>query len=105
MLYGVAARVVYNELGVEWGNGDGLQGQSYSILTMECERRTMFAFLRFTQYTKEHPELKSLVTPVGCGNAGYTPEEMASMLTDAAFLENVYLPISFRKVLMGEWRI
>lgn len=25
-----------------------------------------------------------------------------SMLTDAAFLENEYLPISFRKVLMGE---
>lgn len=25
------------------------------------------------------------------------------MLTDAAFLENVYLPISFRKVLMGVW--
>lgn len=24
-----------------------------------------------------------------------------AMLTDAAFLENVYLPISFRKVLMG----
>nr|WP_294431833.1 hypothetical protein [Prevotella sp.] len=50
----------------------------------------------------EHPELKFLVTPVGCGIAGYTPEEMAPMLKDAAFLENVYLPISFRKVLMGE---
>ena len=50
----------------------------------------------------EHPELKFLVTPVGCGNAGYTPEEMAPILKDAAFLENVYLPISFRKVLMRE---
>lgn len=102
MLYGVAARVVYNELGVEWGNGDGLQGQSYAILAMECERRTRFAVLRFIQYAKEHPEHKSLVTPVGCGIAGYTPEEMAPMITDAAFLGNVYLPISFRKVLMGE---
>lgn len=43
-----------------------------------------------------------LVTPVGCGTVGYTPEEMAPMLKDAASLENVYLPISFRKVLMGE---
>ncbi len=29
-------------------------------------------------------------------------KEMAPMLKDAAFLENVYLPISCRKVLMGE---
>lgn len=60
------------------------------------------SFLRFTQYAMEHPELKFLVTPVGCGTAGYTPEEMAPMLKDAAFLENEYLPISFRKVLMRE---
>lgn len=60
------------------------------------------ASLRFTQYAMEHPELKFLETPVGCGNAGYTPEEMGPMLKDAAFLENVYLPISFRKVLMRE---
>ena len=53
-------------------------------------------------YAMEHPELKFLVTPVGCGIAGYTLEEMAPMLTDAAFLENEYLPISFRKVLMRE---
>jgi len=50
----------------------------------------------------EHPELKFLETPVGCGNAGYTPEEMGPMLKDAAFLDNVYLSISFRKVLMGK---
>lgn len=74
MLYGVAARVVYNELGVEWGNSDGLRGQSYAILAMECERRTRFAVLRFIQYAKEYPELKSLVTPVGCGTVGYTPK-------------------------------
>ena len=43
-----------------------------------------------------------LVTPVGCGTVGYTPEEMAPMLKDAAFLENLYLLISFRYVLMWE---
>ena len=44
------------------------------------------SFLRFTQYAMEHPELKFLVTPVDCGTAGYTPEEMAPVLKDAAFL-------------------
>ena len=95
-----AARVAYNEFGAEWGNGEGLQGQSYSIPTMEGEHNTKLAIMRFTQYAREHPELKFLVTPVGCCIAGYTPEEIAPMFKDAAYLENVYLPISFWKVLM-----
>lgn len=95
-----AARVAYNEFGAEWGNGEGLQGQSYSIPTMEGEHNTKLAIMRFTQYAKEHPELKFLVTPIGCGIAGYTPEEIAPMFKDAAYLENVYLPISFWKVLV-----
>lgn len=95
-----AARVAYNEFGAEWGNGEGLQGQSYSIPTMEGEHNTKLAIMRFTQYAREHPELKFLVTHVGCGIAGYTPEEIAPMFKDAAYLENVYLPISFWKVLM-----
>ena len=95
-----AARVAYNEFGAEWGNGEGLQGQSYSIPTMEGEHNTKLAIMRFTQYAKDHPELTFLVTPVGCGIAGYTPEEIAPMFKDAAYLENVYLPISFWKVLM-----
>lgn len=57
--------------------------------------------MRFTPYAMEHPELKFLVTPVGCDIAGYTPDEMAPMFKDTAYLENVYLPISFWKVLMG----
>ena len=68
---------------------------------MEGEHSTKLAVMRFTQYARVHPELKFLVTPVGCGIAGYTPEEMAPMFKDAACLENVYLPISFWKVLMG----
>lgn len=97
-----AARVAYNEFGAEWGNGEGLQGKSYSIPTMEGVVSTRLAVKRFTQYAREHPELKFLVTPVGCGIAGYTPEEMAPMFKDAAFLENVFLPISFWKVLVGK---
>ena len=35
MHHGGAARVAYNEFGAEWGNGEGMQGQSYAIPTME----------------------------------------------------------------------
>ena len=101
MHHGGAARVAYNEFGAEWGNGEGMQGQSYAIPTMEGEHNTMLAICRFTRYAKEHPELKFMVTPIGCGIAGYTPEEIAPMLSEAAAFENVYLPISFWKVLMN----
>lgn len=97
-----AARVAYNEFGSEWGNGEGLQGKSYSIPTMEGVVSTRLAVKRFTQYAREHPELKFLVTPVGCGIAGYTTEVMAPMFKDATLLENVFLPISFWKVLVGK---
>lgn len=40
-----AARVAYNEFGAEWGNGEGLQGQSYSIPTMEGEHNTKLAIM------------------------------------------------------------
>lgn len=55
---------------------------------------------RFTQYAKNHPELKFMVTPVGCGIAGDAPKDIALMFRTAAYLENVYLPISFWNVLM-----
>lgn len=102
MHHGGAARIAYNEFGAEWGNGEGLQGQSYAIPTMEGEYSTMLAVNRFIQYAQKHPKLKFMVTPVGCGIAGYTPEEIAPMFTDAICVKNVYLPISFWKVLLKE---
>ena len=101
MHHGGAARIAYNEFGAEWGNGEGMQGQSYAIPTMEGEHNTMLAICRFTRYAKEHPELKFMVTPIGCGIAGYTSKEIGPLFKDAAKLSNVFLPISFWKVLLG----
>ena len=100
MHMGGAARVAYSKFGAEWGNGEGLQGQSYALPTMEGIENTTAAARHFTAYAKEHPELKFFVTPVGCGIAGYTPEDIAPMFREAAKLENVFLPFSFWKVLM-----
>ena len=92
---GGAARVAYNIFGAEWGNGEGMQGQSYALPTMEGIENTTAAARHFTVCAKEHPELKFFVTPVGCGIAGYTPDDIAPMFKEAAILENVYLPVSF----------
>ncbi|KWW29918.1 MAG: hypothetical protein AUK63_1145 [bacterium P3] len=102
MHMGGAARVAYNQFGAEWGNGEGLQGQSYALPTMEGLESTKIAAKGFTECAKTHPELKFYVTPVGCGIAGYTPEEIAPMFKEAAKLENVYLPVSFWKVLINK---
>ncbi len=100
MHMGGAARVAYNRFGAEWGNGEGLQGRSYALPTMEGIESTTEAAKRFTSFAQNHPELKFFVTPVGCGIAGYTPEEIAPMFKDTIQLENVYLPISFWKVIL-----
>ena len=95
------ARAAYNKFGAEWGNGEGLQGKSYALPTMEGIDSTKEAVNHFTQCAKAHQELKFYVTPVGCGIAGYTSKEIGPLFRDAAELSNVYLPISFWKVLLG----
>lgn len=97
---GGAARVAADKFGAVWGVGQGLQGQSYAIPTMEGLRNLEPAVERFTIFAKEHPELRFFVTAISCGIAGYRPREIAPLFKEAAWLQNVYLPISFWKVIM-----
>ena len=38
-----------------------------------------------------------LVTEIGCGLAGYTPNDIAPLFKDALQYDNIYLPSSFLK--------
>ena len=96
---GGAARVAMERFGAEWGVGEGLQGRSYAIPTMEGLENFEAAVKRFAAFAKRHPELKFFVTAVGCGIAGYAPEQVAPFFLDAASLPNVCLPLSFWKVI------
>ena len=98
---GGAARVAKEKYGAVWGIGEGLQGKSYAIPTMEGLDNLRPAVERFTSFARQHQELKFFVTAIGCGIAGYQPEEIAPMFLDAAYLPNVYLPLSFWKVIMN----
>lgn len=104
MHMGGAARIAYEKFGAEWGNGEGLQGQSYALPTMEGVECISVAAQKFADFAKNHPELKFYVTPVGCGIAGYTPQDIAPLFYDSAKLENVYLPISFWKIIIHIYR-
>ncbi len=97
---GGAARVAKEKYGAVWGIGEGLQGKSYAIPTMEGIDNMIPAIERFTSFAKQHQELKFFVTAIGCGIAGYQADEIAPFFLNAAYLPNVYLPLSFWKVIM-----
>ena len=97
---GGAARAAYNKFGAVWGQGVGMQGQSYAIPTMQGGVETIAPYVdEFIEYAGNHPEKKFLVTEIGCGIAGFTPEEIAPLFKDAAGIENISLPERFWEVI------
>lgn len=96
---GGAAWFAHKAFGAEWGVGEGLTGRTYALPTMEGKASMQHAVEHFIACAKEHPELTFLVTAVGCGIAGYTPQQVAPMFRAAAALENIYLPLVFWDVL------
>lgn len=97
---GGAARMAHAHFGAVMGNGDGLQGQSYAIPTMQGDVDTIEPYVdKFIEFAKQHPEMKFLVTQIGCGIAGFEPRDIAPLFKAATDVENVYLPESFWNIL------
>lgn len=93
---GGAARLAYDRFGAIWGQGVGLQGQSYGIPTMHGGVDVIKPYVdEFIEFAKAHPEYKFLVTKVGCGIAGFTVDEMAPLFAGAIEVENIILPKEF----------
>lgn len=98
---GGAARYAYEHFGAVWGKGVGLYGQSYAIPTIQGGVETIKPYVDdFLFFATVHSELDFLVTEIGCGIAGFTPEEIAPLFFKAIEndVKNVYLPESFYKV-------
>ena len=97
---GGAARAAYNKFGAIWGQGVGMQGQSYAIPTMQGGVETIAPYVdEFIEYARSHPEKRFLVTEIGCGIAGFAPEEIAPLFANAVDVENITLPQRFWEVL------
>lgn len=97
---GGAARAALDNFGAIWGQGVGLQGQSYAIPTMQGGVDTIRPYVdEFIAFAIQHSELRFYVTPIGCGIAGFTPAEIAPLFKNAVTVENIYLPKSFLSVL------
>ena len=97
---GGAARVARLRFGAVLGNGVGIQGQSYAIPTMQGGVETIRPYVDdFIAYAQQHPSLHFLVTPIGCGIAGFEPEDIAPVFEGAKAVKNISLPESFWEVI------
>ena len=100
--YGGAARIAEEKFGAIFGQGVGLQGQSYAIPTMQGGVETIRPYVdEFIEFAKQHPELIFYVTRIGCGIAGFQDSEIAPLFRGAIGMENVALPQSFMDVIGG----
>ena len=97
---GGAAHIACQRFGAIWGQGVGLQGQSYAIPTMQGGVETIKPYVdQFIEFATSHPEMTFLVTRIGCGIAGFRDEEIAPLFAAALDVENVILPREFVKAL------
>ena len=75
---GGAAKVAMEKFGALWGQGVGLQGQSYAIPTMQGGTEIIKSYVdEFINFASNHKELTFFVTRIGCGIAGFKDEEIA----------------------------
>ncbi len=95
-----AARYAVEHHGARYGQGIGLQGNSYGIptkshqiLTLPLDEIQKHVGV-FIQFAKDNPELTFEVTRIGCGLAGYTDYQIAPMFKGAP--ENCQLPEGWR---------
>ena len=97
---GGAARIAMEQFGAVWGEGVGLQGQSYAIPTMQGGVDTIKPYVdEFIAFAKVHPEYTFYVTRIGCGIAGFTDDQIAPLFEHAMDVQNILLPEEFAQII------
>lgn len=104
-----AAKFAVEKFGAIYGKAEGLQGQSYAIITTDLSLKEIFKnqekyplnaiyenILRFIEFARRNPNLKFYVTKIGSFLAGYSIEEIATQFKRCSnFIQiplNVILP-------------
>lgn len=91
-----AAGIAKRLFGAQEGISDGLSGRSYAIPTKGNSYEGLYkAIERFIEFAKENADKNFLVTPIGCGHAGFSVNIVAPLFVKALDCNNIYLPISF----------
>lgn len=98
-----AAKTAVELFGAKMGVAYGITGEAFAIPTKSMALETLPLGLikgfvqHFIGFAKFDPSIIFLVTPIGCGLAGYTPKDIAPLFRGAP--DNVILPQSFHDVL------
>ena len=100
-IHGAGAARKALEFGAAPGRGFSHYGDTFAIPTKDRGVRTLplsdiDGFVSaFIDYAELKSDLTFLVTEIGCGLDGYSPEDIAPMFKGAVELENVHLPQRF----------
>jgi hypothetical protein len=105
--HGAGAAKFALDYGAVYGEGIGLFGRTYAIPTKDHNIKTLpIATIRsfvdeFIEFAKENTDKVFLVTPIGCGLAGYKYSQIAPLFSHAIGIKNVILPKEFLGELNG----
>ena len=112
-VHGAGAAKDALQFGAKIGVGSGFSGQTYAVPTKDYDVKTtlpkhiisaQIAELKFN--ILRYPDKFFLITPIGCGLAGYTPEQIAPLFWDKEFFEkceNFSLPLSFWEIIENDY--
>lgn len=105
-IHGAGAAKTARKWGAILGQAKGLQGNTYAIPTKDKAIRNTSPLHEigiyvdeFIIFASDSPTITFLVTEIGCGLAGLTPEQVAPLFRGAIPIENIHLPESFWEVL------
>ena len=96
-----AALFARHHYGAIYGQGEGLQGNSYAIPTKDHDLNVLDldsienSIRTFKRFARHHAHLSFLITPVGCGLAGYAQSQ----------IKPFFLPLPKNCVFSKEWKI
>lgn len=92
-----AALYARKHYGAEYGVGEGPTGRAYAIPTKDARLRSLpldsiaRSLRAFARYARGNPDLVFLLTPIGCGLAGYRRDQIRPLVEDACVPQNVLM--------------
>jgi len=96
-----AAKYALQHHGAIYGQGEGLQGNSYGIPTKDENIRPLGLdevdkhIAKFIFFARDNPQLTFALTPIGTGLAGFSKRQIWDSLMHYSLPENVYLTSSW----------
>ena len=91
-----SARIALERFGAIWGQGVGLQGQSYAIPMVEGY--IALGIESFIHFAALHPQYRFLVSRLEKGTSYCSADDIAELFVNALELENVILPGKYVQV-------